>query len=108
MNEHAKVGHFDICRAMARGNKDIRMSLLENVTNLSYSKLTKGTTVTIGIDGNLVGAIFNNQFVGGLILCDREQYFAMAKELEQSAETTESTVARLEAENAAMRKELGR
>jgi hypothetical protein len=75
------AGHFDICREMAKRGMDIRMSLLENVTNLSYSKRTKGTTVSIGIDGNLVGAIFNNKFVGGLLLCDREQYFAIKKEL---------------------------
>lgn len=79
-----KPGHFDICREMAKRNMDIRMSPLENVTNLSYSKRTKGTTVSIGVDGNLVGSIFHNEFVGGLLLCNREQYFALAKELENA------------------------
>jgi hypothetical protein len=77
-----KAGHFDICREMAKRGLDIRMSLLENVTNLRYSKRNKGTTVSIGIDGNVVGSIFNNEFVGGLLLCNKEQYFAIQKELE--------------------------
>ena len=76
------VGHFDICKEMARRGMDIRMSLLENVTNLRYSKHTKGTTISIGIDGNLVADIgLKNKFVGGLLLCDREQYFAVQEEL---------------------------
>jgi hypothetical protein len=79
-----KPGHFEICREMAKRNMDIRMSLLENVTNISYSKRTQGTTVSIGIDGNLVGAIaLEHKFIGGLLLCDKEQYFAIAKELEE-------------------------
>jgi hypothetical protein len=80
----SKPGHFEICREMAKRGMDIRMSLLENVTNVRYSKRTKGTAVTIGVDGNLVAAIgLDNKFVGGLLLCDREQYFAVAAELEK-------------------------
>lgn len=76
------ASHFDICKEMARRSLDIRMSLLENVTNLRYSKRRKGTDVTIGIDGNLVGEIFNGKFVGGLLICDKEQYFTVKNELE--------------------------
>ena len=81
-----EVGHFDICREMARTRKDIRMSLLENVTDLRYSKRTKGTLVTIGIDGNLVAAIgLEHKFIGGLLICDKEQYMAVKRELEERA-----------------------
>jgi hypothetical protein len=77
-----KVGHFDICREMARRNMDIRMSLLENVTDLTYSTKTKGTRVTIGIHGNLVAEIgLERKFIGGLLLCDKKQYLALAEEL---------------------------
>jgi hypothetical protein len=80
----AKVGHFDICAEMAKRGLDIRMSLLENVTNLKYSERTKGTTVSIGVHGNVVAAIgLDNKFVGGLLLCDRAQYFAIQEELER-------------------------
>ena len=84
------ASHFEICREMARRGLDIRMSLLENVTRLSYSKRTKGTTVSIGVDGNVVGDIFHNKFVGGLLLCNKEQYFAIAKELD-APPSSEST-----------------
>jgi hypothetical protein len=79
------VGHFDICKEMCKRNMDIRMSTLDNVTNLQYSNRTKGTTVSIGVDGNIVAAIgIHQKFVGGLLLCDREQYMALKKELEES------------------------
>jgi hypothetical protein len=81
-----KVGHFDICKEMAKRGMDIRLSLLENVTNLQYRPRNKGTDVTIGVDGNLVAAIgIDNKFVGGLLLCDRAQYFALKEELETEA-----------------------
>jgi hypothetical protein len=79
-----KPGHFAICAEMAKRGLDIRMSLLENVTDLTYNKRNGGTRVTIGIDGNLVAAIgIEQKFIGGLLLCDREQYFAIARELEE-------------------------
>jgi propanediol dehydratase large subunit len=77
-----KVGHFQVCAEMAKRGLDIRMSLLENITNLRYSNKTKGTSVTIAVDGNLCSAIaYDNKFVGGLLLCDREQYMKLAAEL---------------------------
>lgn len=75
--------HFEICAEMARRNLDIRLSLLENVSNLQYSARMRGTKVTIGIDGNLIAPIFNGDFVGGLLLCKKEQYFAIADELDR-------------------------
>ena len=78
----SKIGHFDICKAMAISGQDIRMSGLENVINLR--KVKAGTQVTIGVYGDLVEAIgIENKFVGGLLLIDRQQYFAMKKALEK-------------------------
>lgn len=77
-----KVGYFDICKEMAKRNMDIRMSPLENVLNMRYSEKTKGTRVEIGVDGNVIAAIFNGKLVGGLLLCDKEQYFKLRDELE--------------------------
>ena len=79
-----EVGHFDICKEMAKRGMDIRMSLLENVTNLRYSNRNKGTTVSIGVDGKVVTPIFQGKFVGGLLLCDKEQYFSVKRELEET------------------------
>lgn len=79
----SKVGHFDICKAMTEENLDIRISPLDNVINLR--KVKAGTQVTIGVDGDVVAAIgIEDKFVGGLLLIDREQYFATKQRLESS------------------------
>jgi hypothetical protein len=76
-----KIGHFDICKAMAMEGLDIRIAPLENVINLR--KVKAGTQVTIGVEGDVVAAIgIENKFVGGLLLMDREQYFSTKKRLE--------------------------
>ena len=78
----AKIGHFDICKAMALEGLDIRLAPLDNVTNLR--KVKAGTQVTIGIAGDVVAAIgIEHKFVGGLLLADREQYFTTKKRLEE-------------------------
>lgn len=77
----SKIGHFDICKAMALGNMNIVMAPLDNVTDIR--KVKAGTNVTIGIAGDYVAAIgLQNKYVGGLLLCDREQYFSTKAQLE--------------------------
>lgn len=76
------VGHFDICKEMARRNMDIRLSPLDNVSNMRLVNKKRDTEITIGISGDVINPIFRSKFVGGLMLCDKEQYFAVKKELE--------------------------
>lgn len=83
-----KAGNFDIWKAMAAEGLGMRISPLGNITNVAYQKKTRGTLVTIGVDGNLVaGLALQNQFIGGLLLCDREQYFATKQRLESSQDS---------------------
>ncbi len=78
-----RVGHFDICKAMTAEDLDIRIAPLDNV--ISLHKVKAGTQVTIGVAGDVVAAIgIENKFVGGLLLCDREQYFATKQALESA------------------------
>ena len=77
----SKPGHFQICDEMAKRGMDIRLSLLENITNLRLTHKGKDTDVTIGVSGNVIAQIAEGKFVGGLLLCDKDQYFAIAKEL---------------------------
>jgi hypothetical protein len=78
-----KIGHFDICRALAAADKNIQIAPLENITSLR--KVKAGTQVTIGVPGDLVKAIgLQNKYVGGLLLIDREEYLSMKAELEKS------------------------
>jgi len=82
-----KVSPFDIMREMSSRNLDIRFSHLNNVTNLQR---TKGgdTLVTIGVAGDIVAALgVRGQFVGGLIICDKDEYHRVEAELVKLAES---------------------
>jgi hypothetical protein len=77
-----KVGHFDICKAMAMENQDIRIAGLENITNLQATK-QGDTKITIGFPGNVIAAIaLEQKFIGGLMLIDKKQYFATRDRLQ--------------------------
>lgn len=78
--EEKKVNTFDVMKLMSERNLDIRLSNLNHITNLTRTK--QGTLVTFGVPGDLVAAIgIHGRFVGGLILCDRDQYRAIEEEL---------------------------
>lgn len=78
-----KVGTFDVLKAMTDRNMDIRLSTLDNVTNL---ELKKGNTfVRIGFSGNVMG-IAKGEFVGGLLIANNEQFQSIKAELEAAPE----------------------
>lgn len=74
-----KVSSFDVMRVMGERDLDIRLSGLENISNMTHGKL--GTKVTIGFPGNIIAQILNGELVGGFILCDKKQFDAIRKEL---------------------------
>ena len=74
-----KISSFDVLKVMSERDMDIRLAPLENIAELK--KVKAGTEVTIGVEGDLVGAIFNGKFVGGLILADRDQFQRVKQEL---------------------------
>jgi hypothetical protein len=78
-----KVGHFDVCKAMCERNLDIRLSTLENVTNMRLTHKKRDTDITIGFQGDVLNGILKGKFIGGLLLCDAEQYQAVKEELEK-------------------------
>ena len=78
-----KIGHFDILKVMCERNMDIRLSTLDNVTNLQLTHKGKDTKITIGFYGNVLDGIYHGKFIGGMLLCDKEQYFEIKAELEQ-------------------------
>lgn len=89
MAEQNKPGHFDICKAMAKRNLDIRMATLDNIKNIEFvrRKPRNGgpvTFITIGLEGELWRRFQNNEFVGGLILCDAKQYRTIQAELAEA------------------------
>lgn len=88
-----KVGHFDICKVMCERNMDIRLSTLDNITNMQLTHKGKDTNITIGFFGNVLAGIYSGKFIGGLLLCDKEQYFKIKEELE-TAQQRRDDVAR--------------
>ena len=70
---------FDVLKAMSVANKDIRMAPLSNILRVQLTKA--GTQITIGFEGDVVGAIANGRFVGGLILADAQQFAETEREL---------------------------
>lgn len=80
-----QIGHFDICKEMAIRNMEIEVAPLDNISNLR--KVKAGTQVTIGVAGDKVAAIgLEQRYIGGLMLINREQYFAIKAELERKSE----------------------
>lgn len=75
----SEPNNVDVLKAMGEANKDIRMAPLGNILRVQYTKL--GTQITIGVEGNLVAAIMNGRFVGGLILADKRQFDEVKAEL---------------------------
>lgn len=75
-----KPNSFDVLKAMSAANKDIRLAPLGNI--LRVQKVKAGTQITIGCEGDLVGAIARGDFVGGFILADKRQYAETERELE--------------------------
>jgi hypothetical protein len=78
--ERKPVGTFDVLKEMCARNMDVRLSTLDNVSELR--KVRGGTKVTIGIAGDIVSAVPLGKFVGGLLIADAEQFKAIQKELE--------------------------
>ena len=72
--------NFDVMKAMANANRDIRLAPLTNILRAQYTK--KGTQITIGVEGNVVAAIMRGDFCGGLILADKVQFRETKRELE--------------------------
>jgi hypothetical protein len=82
----SKPGHFDVCKVMSERNLDIRLAPLDNITNMKTAHKGMDTDITIGFPGNIISSVLNGKFVGGLLLCDAEQYKQIKAELEANHE----------------------
>lgn len=84
------VNNFDILKTMASRNLDIRMSPLDNISNMKVTHKGQDTDVTIGVRGNVILQIMNGRLIGGLLLYDKKQYFEIKTELEHTQDQTNS------------------
>lgn len=75
-----KIGTFDILKAMTDRNMDVRLSTLDNITNL---ELKKGNTfIRIGMSGDVLNGIAKGKFIGGFLIADKDQWNKIKQELE--------------------------
>jgi len=75
-----EVSCFDVMREMSKRELDIVMGSLGS--NLVRAQSTKrGTQLTIGMPGDIVGRVYNGNVVGALFLCDTKQYHEIEREL---------------------------
>lgn len=89
------INNFEVLKVMGERNLDVRLAPLGNIVSLN--KVRAGTNVTIGVPGDLVGALaVEDLFVGGLILANRKQFEEVRRELEK--QPTRKSKAEIEAE----------
>lgn len=78
----SKPNNFDVLKEMGKRNLDIRLFPLENFVAAKTHSL--GGQVTWGVNRDtIMDLLANKQFCGGLILADKTQFDALAKELEE-------------------------
>jgi hypothetical protein len=79
--ERRKVGTFDILKEMSSRGLDVRLSTLDNITDLEFKK--GNSFIRIGFSGDVVSGITKTQFVGGMLLADKDQWNQIKDELER-------------------------
>lgn len=78
--KNGKPGNFEIMREMAKPGGKIWMSPLDNV--LGMDKTKAGTKVSIGVGFDCITPFMQGNYIGGLYLCDRDEYMATKARLE--------------------------
>jgi hypothetical protein len=69
-----KISSFDVLKRMSEDNLDIRLATSENITNMNVVHKGKDTDITIGVAGNVIGAVMNNELHLCLLIWNKEQY----------------------------------
>lgn len=88
-----KVNNFDVLKQMAAENQDIRLASTENITNMKMVKA--GTQITIGVPGNIIGAIYHGDLSACLMLFDSKQFAKMKARLESAPDELDAQIAQV-------------
>jgi hypothetical protein len=76
------ISSFDILKRMSVDNLDIRLSTSENLRNMNAVHKGKDTDITIGVAGNVIGAVMNNELHLCLLIWNKEQFQATKAKME--------------------------
>lgn len=74
------VNNFDMLKRMSAENKQI--ALCPDVLNMNYSNKTKGTTVMVGVPGNVIGDILSGKKKAVLLMWDVKEFEELQAKME--------------------------
>lgn len=69
-----KISSFDILKRMSEDNLDIRLATSDNLRNMNAVHKGKDTDITIGVSGNVIGAVMNNELHLCLLIWNKKQF----------------------------------
>ena len=78
-----KISSFDVLKRMCEDNLDIRLATSENLRHMNAVHKGRDTDITIGVAGNVIGAIMNNELHLCLLIWNKEQYRATKAKIEK-------------------------
>ena len=92
-----KINAFHVfCRMIDTNDQALKLAPLGNI--LGAKKVKAGTKVTIGVEGDIIAGILNGEYVGGLILCDKQRFDQTKRQLESEERAMARETAAHEAE----------
>jgi hypothetical protein len=77
-----RISAFEVfARMQATDDQALKLAPLSNV--LGVRMVRAGTRVTIGVAGNVIHQILNDEFLGGLLLVDRKRFEEVKSQMER-------------------------
>jgi len=80
-----KISSFDVLKRMSADNLDIRLAASDNLRSMNLVHKGKDTDITIGVAGNVIGAIATNELHICLLIWNKEQYRATKAKIEKES-----------------------
>lgn len=83
MSTEPKISSFDVLKRMSEEDLDIRLATSENLRGMNAVHKGKDTDITIGVAGNVINAVLNNELHLCLLIWDKEQFRATKAKIEK-------------------------
>jgi hypothetical protein len=80
-----KISSFDVLKRMSEDDLDIRLAASDNLRSMNLVHKGKDTDITIGVAGNVIGAIATNELHICLLIWNKEQYRATKAKIEKES-----------------------
>jgi hypothetical protein len=80
-----KISSFDVLKRMSEDDLDIRLAASDNLRSMNLVHKGKDTDITIGVTGNVIGAIITNELHICLLIWNKEQYRATKAKIEKES-----------------------